>query len=71
MAPVWMSASDSVRPAVRKLVAAKPPSGSATTELSVSGSGATAQPTHVSSGGFALPSTSNTSTDSRKPWCTR
>ena len=54
---------------VRGLVAAKPPSGSATTPLKPSVSGPTAHPVHVNVG-VALASTSNTSIDSRVPWCT-
>src|SRR6185369_10531873 len=53
-----------------KFVAAKPPSGSATTALSPSGSGATTQPIHVTAGGAGPASIVNTSIDSRPPWCT-
>ena len=54
-------------PRGRKFDVAKPPSGSATMELRPIGSGATAQPTQVNAGGFAVASNSKTSIDSRLP----
>src|ERR1700730_18124268 len=51
----------------RVFVAAKPPSGRATTALNVWVESAGAQPTQVSDGGVAPASTSNTSIDSRVP----
>ena len=53
-----------------KLVATKPPSGSAETEFRPTPSGATAQPTQVAAGSAPRASISNTSTDSRSPWRT-
>ena len=57
-------------PRGRKLLAMKPPSGRPRTELRPIGSGATAQPIHVSTGVAPRVSTSNTSIDSRLPWPT-
>ena len=51
----------------RKLVAAKPPSGSATTAFSPIGSGAIEQPIQARVGGFERASSSNTSIDSLVP----
>ena len=53
-----------------KLVATKPPSGSADTEFRPTPSGATAQPTQVAVGASPRASISKTSTDSRAPWRT-
>src|SRR5262249_8539190 len=57
-------------PRGEKFVVTNPPSARPTTELSPIGSGATAQPVHVSTGGRARASSSNTSIDSRSPWWT-
>ena len=53
-----------------KLVATKPPSGSAETEFRPTPGGATAQPTQVAAGTSPRASISKTSTDSRAPWRT-
>src|SRR5215831_14394549 len=75
--PPALAASDEVPgvpgrgpPVLGMLVAATPPSGNPTTALKTPFSGATTHPTHVTEGGLNAPSSSNTSIDSRAPWCT-
>src|SRR5262245_1525336 len=69
-APFWSAAATALPPRAAKLVVTKPPPGNGLTELRPCMPGTTAHPIHVTTGGLALPSISNTSIDSRLPWWT-